>query len=57
MYILSFVLIIKPSPKVLPGCGCCEFEGKLVSDKHTWQDNGKTYGEKILNQNTNKLST
>ena len=33
--------------QVLPGCGCCEVNGKLVVDKQTWIVDGKTYGKKI----------
>ena len=29
--------------KVLPGCDCCELDGKLVEDGATWIRNGKTY--------------
>ena len=31
--------------QILPGCGCCEVNGELVADKHTWHDDGKEYGE------------
>ena len=32
-------------PQILPGCDCCEDNGKLMADGHTWISNGKTYGK------------
>ena len=34
-------------PQILPGCDCCEDNGKLMADGHTWISNGKTYGKTI----------
>ena len=39
--------------KVLPGCGCCEVNGKLVQDKHAWIVEGKTYGIRNYKVNVN----
>ena len=58
-YFVLFNSYIKFDPKligssvfcfyqVLPGCDCCEVNGELVKDKHTWTVNGKTYGKDII---------
>ena len=33
------------SRQVLPGCDCCEVNGTLVPDGHTWVENNVTYGD------------
>ena len=31
--------------QVLPGCDCCEVDGKLVSDGFVWMRGNQTFGE------------
>ena len=33
------------STQVLPGCDCCEVDGKLVSDGFVWMRGNQTFGE------------
>ena len=44
--------------QVLPGCDCCEVDGKLVSDGYVWMRGNQTLGEAfkfIANHSLNQI--